>query len=134
MVSGDQGPEIAPSSIGGVCRPMQTPEEDKCCAKRQCVASFELFCNICLNREVLSIAIRARCNIRVEEPDYESNSYRKAAFRLYIVWRFGKLGRGEQKSLPILCGFSCKEVLPSFRWTGYGSLPVTRQTAFEGLW
>jgi len=38
-VSGDQGPEIAPSSeapewcICGVCRPMQTPEEDKCCAK-----------------------------------------------------------------------------------------------------
>ena len=107
MVSGDQGPEIAPSiasewCICGVCQPMQTPEEDKCCANQQCATSYELFCNICLNREVLSVAIRARCDIRVEEPDYESNSYRKAAFRLYIVWRFGKLGwdGGNRKVCP----------------------------------
>ena len=27
----------------GVCRPMLTPEEDKCCRKRVCVTSYELF-------------------------------------------------------------------------------------------
>ena len=106
MVSGDRGAEMPPPSeapewcICGVCRPMQTPEEDKCCGKRQCVTSYELFRNICLDREVLSVAIRARCDIRVEEPNYESNSYRKAAYRQYILWRFGKLGRGNRKVCP----------------------------------
>ena len=59
---------------------MTTPEENKCCRKRLCVTSYELFQNICIDREVLTVAIRARCDIRVEEPDYASNSFRKAAY------------------------------------------------------
>ena len=57
-----------------VCTPMPTPEENKCCGKHKCVTSDKLFQNICIDREVLTVPIRARCDIRVEEPDYTSNS------------------------------------------------------------
>lgn len=102
-VAGDPDPEGSPENeapewcICGVCRSMPTPEEDKCCGKRVCVTSYELFQNICIDREVLTVAVRARCDIRVEEPDYSSNSFRKAAYRQFILWRFGKLGRGNRK-------------------------------------
>ena len=68
--------------------------------KRTCVTSYELFQNICIDREVLKVAIRATCDIRVEEPDYTSNSFRKAAYRQFILWRFDKLGRGNRKVCP----------------------------------
>lgn len=97
----DPNPE-GPSNTGqpewcicGVCRSMTTPEENKCCRKRVCVGSYKLFQNICIDREVLT-----RCDIRVEEPDYPSDSFRKAAHRQYILWRFGKLGRGNRKVYP----------------------------------
>ena len=82
MVSGNQGPEMPPPSEApqwctcSVCRLMQTPDEDKCCGKQQCVTSYELFRNICLDREVLSVAIRTRFDITVEKPNYESNSFK----------------------------------------------------------
>ena len=37
-----------------VCRPMPTPEENKCCGKCTCVTSYELFQNIYIDREVLT--------------------------------------------------------------------------------
>ena len=42
-----------------------TPEENKCCCKRVCVTSYELFQNIYIDMEALTVAIRAICDIRV---------------------------------------------------------------------
>ena len=40
-------------------------------AENVCVRPLmNYFQNICIDREVLTVAIRARCDIRVEEPDY----------------------------------------------------------------
>lgn len=117
--SSDPNPEVPPNTgqpewcICGVCRPMTTLEENKCCRKRVCVTSYELFQNICIDREVLTVAIRARCDIRVEEPDYASNSFRKAAYRQYILWRFGKLGRGNRKVCPACVVGVIREAYPA---------------------
>lgn len=53
-----------------------------------------------LDREVLTIAIRARCDIRAENADYEMNSFRKAAYRQFILWKYGKLGKGNRRVCP----------------------------------
>ena len=45
--------------ICNVCVDMGNEEENKCCKNRSCVTSYELFRNIVLDREVLTIAIRA---------------------------------------------------------------------------
>ena len=80
-------PPLKPSwCVCGICRPMSTEEENKCCGKITCVTSFVTFRNVCTDREVLIMAIRARCDIRADEIDYSMNSFRKAAYRQYILW------------------------------------------------
>ena len=56
--------------------------------------SYVMFNTTCLDREVL------RCDIRADEPDYSTQSYRKAAHRQYTLWKYGKLGRGNRNILP----------------------------------
>ena len=60
-----------------VCRPMPLDMENVCCRKRTCVTSYTMYQNICLDRDVLTLAIWARFDIMAEEPDYSTSSYRK---------------------------------------------------------
>ena len=59
-----------------------------------------MFNNICLDRGVLELAIRARCDIRADLTDYSTQRYQKAAYRQYTLWKYGKLGRGNHRILP----------------------------------
>ena len=99
--------------VCGVCRVMPSEEENKCCGKIRCVTSFVTFQNTCTDREVLQIAIRARCDIRVEDPDYSTNSYRKAAYRQYILWRYKKLGRGYRRMCPSCVVLTIRHIFPA---------------------
>ena len=86
--------------ICGVCSRMQYEQENVSCRKRTCVTLYVMFNNICLDRRVLELAIRARCDIRADLPDYSTQSYRKAAYRQYTLWKYRKLGRGNRRILP----------------------------------
>ena len=92
---------------------MGNEEENKCCRKRACVTSYELFRNICIDREVLRLAISGRCDKRAEEPDFSMNSFRKAAYRQYILWRYGKLGKGNRRVCPSCVVMVVHSVYPS---------------------
>lgn len=80
--------------VCNICIDMGNEEENKCCGKRSCVTSYEMFLNVVLDKEVLTLTIRARCDT------YEMTSYRKAAYRQYILWKYGKLGRGNRRVCP----------------------------------
>ena len=82
-------------------------------AKRGRVTSYVMFNTVCLDREVLQLAIRARCDIRADEPDYSTQSYRKAAYRQYTLWKFGKLGRGNRKILPSCVVIVIRQAYPA---------------------
>ena len=100
-----------------VCRRMQDEQENVCCRKRTCVTSYVMFNNISLDRGVLELAIRTRCDIRADLPDYSTQSYRKAAYRQYT----GKLGRGNRRILPS-CGVTMirqSYPAPYGRYMGY---------------
>ena len=97
----------------GDCRPMPTEEENKCCGKIRCVTSFVTFQNTCTDRDVLVMAIRGRCDIRAEELDYSTNSFRKAAYRQYILWRYKKLGRGNRRVCPSCVVLAIRQLYPA---------------------
>lgn len=105
-ISSDPNPEVPPNT--------GQPEKTNVVVDVCVLTSYELFLNICIDREVLTVAIRERCDIRVEEPDYASNSFRKAAYRQYILWRFGKLGRGNRKVCPACVVKVIREAYPAF--------------------
>lgn len=108
LIASANGPQSEPPEpendeswcICGVCRRMQDEQENVCCRKRTCVTSYVMFNTTCLDRGVLELAIRARCDIRADLPDYSTQSYRKAAYRQYTLWKYGKLGRGNRRILP----------------------------------
>ena len=96
-----------------VCHPMPSEEENKCCGKVRCVTSYVTFQNTCTDRDVLVLAIWARCDIRAEEPDYSTNSFRKAAYRQYILWRYKKLGRGNRRVCPSCVVLTIRQLYPA---------------------
>ena len=56
------------------CVQMENPQEQKCCTLRNCITSYELFQNLCLDRNVLEVAIKARCDMRADDLDFSTNS------------------------------------------------------------
>ena len=92
---------------------MQDERENVCYQKRTCVTSYVMFNTTCLDREVLQLAIRARCDIHADEPDYSTQSYRKAAYRQYTLWKYGKLGRWNQKILPSCVVTTIRQAYPA---------------------
>ena len=82
------------------CVLMDNPEERKCCKLRNCITSYKLFGSLCLDRNVLETAIKAKCDIRADELDFGINSYRKSAYRQYTLWRYGRFGKGNRRVCP----------------------------------
>ena len=75
-----------------VCAPMETEQENVCCKKHQCITSYRTFNNICLDRDILEVCIKARCDFRVDEFNFSMESFRKAAYPQFALWKYGKFG------------------------------------------
>ena len=59
---------------------------------------YELFNNLCIDQHVLGLAIRAR---RGGAPGlFNGLSFRKAAYRQFILWEHGYLGKGNRRVIP----------------------------------
>lgn len=107
------------------CIDMQNPVEQKCCKLKNCITSYALFQNLCLDRNVLEVAIKARCDMRAEEMDFGTNSFRKAAYRQYILWRYGKLGKGNRRVCPSCAVNMIRSVYPSVTGAYMGFRPFS---------
>ena len=100
--------EIAHSSVKpnvnwcqcGVCLQMPTEDERKCCDRKKCVTSYQMFKKICLDKDILEVCIKSTADFYAEEFDFTANSYRKAAYRQFILWKFGKLGYHNRRVIP----------------------------------
>ena len=79
---------------------MDNPIEQICCMNSTCMTTIDVFYEICLNRHVLSICIINRRDFFADDPEFSSSSYRKAAYRQYIMYQHGYLGRAVRKVIP----------------------------------
>ena len=59
------------------------------------------------------VCIKARCDIRADDFNFSMESFRKAAYRQFVLWRFGKLGRGVRKVVPSYAVLSIRRIYPS---------------------
>ena len=46
------------------CRPMETDVENVCCKRVNCITQLNTFSNICLDRDILEVCIKARFDFR----------------------------------------------------------------------
>ena len=76
---------------------MPLPAENVCCT---CITTSESFESAVLDNRVLSIAIVSRSDIFADDPDYGPASYQKAAYRQWVMWQHGYLGRYNRKFIP----------------------------------
>ena len=97
----------------GVCRPMPSDQENLCFKRVNCITRFQVFNNICLDRYILEVCIKARCDIRADDFNFSMESFRKAAYRQFILWRYGKLGRGNRRVVSSCAVLSIRHTYPS---------------------
>ena len=86
--------------ICGNCLPMPSPIENVCCRRRHCITRYDVFQLICLHPVVLRVAVRNNCDWRADPIIYSHSNFRKAAYRQYILWVYGRLGRGNRRVAP----------------------------------
>ena len=125
----DPEPDIVPNTpkpewcICGYCRPMPTDLEKVCCRRRNCITKYRSFSNVVLDREILTVAIHQRCDFRADPIDYSNTSYRKAAYRNYILWNDGHLGFRNRRVVPSCVTWSIRSQYPDSRGQYMGFKP-----------
>ena len=84
----------------GVCIPMAQQIENKCCGQRRCVTSFARFSKLCIDPDVLKLCKRNRADIRNDPDNNSTRAFRKAAYRQFVLDRYGYLGKGNRNVCP----------------------------------
>jgi len=95
------------------CQPMPQEIENICCRQKNCVTKSTRFQKLCLDPEVLELCIKNRADIRNYREDNSTRSLRKAAYRQYILDRYGRLGKGNRKVAPSCVVLQIRHRYPS---------------------
>ena len=97
----------------GVCTIMPSAEERKCCGKKQCVTSFHTFRKVCLDRDILEVCAKTQADHFAEDFEFSTSSFRKAAYRQFVMWKYGKLGYGNRRIIPSCAVTMIRAAYPS---------------------
>ena len=97
----------------GLCRPMPQAIENKCCKQRKCITTTSRFAKLCLDPDVLELAIRNAGDIRNDRQDNSTRALRKAAYRQFILARHGYLGKGNRRVCPSCVVLKIRDRYPS---------------------
>lgn len=106
-------PAQVPWCVCGYCRPMPQDIENKCCKQASCLTLTARFAKLCLDPDVLELCIRNTGDIRNDREDNSTRSFRKAAYRQFILARHGHLGKGNRRVCPSCIVLKIRENFPS---------------------
>lgn len=95
------------------CRTMPQEVENKCCGRRNCVSQGRRFRKLCLDAEYLQLCSKNTADIRNDRQDSSSRTFRKAAYRNYVLDTHGYLGKGKRKIVPSCCVLCIRRHYPS---------------------
>ncbi|XP_078366725.1 P2X purinoceptor 7-like [Oculina patagonica] len=84
---------------------------------------------VCLNRAVLGTAIIGfhYCNRSPVPSPMQNRNYRYAAYRQYVWWVYGKLGRKRRKVIPACVVLAIRKQFPEAdgTYTGFKEATIT---------
>ena len=107
----------------GRCREMPTVEERLCCRRTpgSCVTQNNEYRRVVLDRAVLLVTLMYRNDLfaLIDEPTI--NELRHTAYRQYVLWKYGHLGRGNRVVVPSCSVWCIRDCYPSLNgiYTGY---------------
>ena len=95
--AGDSG--LVPDwCVCGRRHPMPQEVENKCCKLKKCITLSARFSKLCLDPDVVELCIKNTGDIRNDREDNSTRAFRKAAYRQFILARYGHLGKGNSES------------------------------------
>ena len=99
--------------VCGNCRPMPQEIENKSCRLKDCIATTDRLAKLCLDQDVLQLCVRNMGEIRNDREDNSTRSFRKAAYRQFILARHGHLGKGNRRVCPSCVVLRIRRQYPS---------------------
>lgn len=113
-----QGPNKPEWCVCMKCREMPTDVERKCCGQppQHCISLLPHADIYILNEGVLRLARRIWNDIRAREdppnPGEDNKQFRHVAYRQFVVWQYGALGRGNRIVIPSCCVWKIRDKYP----------------------
>ena len=98
--------------VCGKCHPMPQEVENKCCKFKKCITLSSPFAKLCLDPDVVELCIRSTGDIRNDRED-KSRAFRKAAYKQFILARYGHLGMGNRRVCPSCIVMRIRKQWPS---------------------
>ena len=80
-----------------MCAPLPQIVENKCFKQKNCVTLSSRFSKLSLDADILQLVIRNMGDIRNDPEDNSIRAFRKAAYRQYVLARYGYLGKGNTR-------------------------------------
>ena len=110
----------------GHCVTIPTQKENKCCApvRRPCISRTNLFRHLVLDGNVLELSMRYREDVLVLNNNRNNESFRHTAYRQYVLWQHGWLGRGNRRVVPSCCVVAICARYPSPNGMYRGYMPA----------
>jgi hypothetical protein len=89
----------------GLCQNMPTQEENKCCSSRKmpCITTNPLFQQLVLDGNVLNLEMLYREDVLVMDQPRNNDNFRHTAYKQYVLWQHGRLGKENRRVVPICC-------------------------------
>ena len=78
-----------------------------------CVTLSTEFKTVCLSEPALRTVLECIHDLRGDYHEKTNKNYRFAAYKQFIWWVYGKLGRGVRKRIPSCVMWAIREIYPS---------------------
>lgn len=106
-----------------ICAYDESIYEDVCCrnpkilpnekfAGHICITNTSSFSSICLNKDVLEVALEGWNDMRGDNKEYKNENYRFIAYRQFIWWCHGHMGKKNRTPLPNCVLRKIREIFP----------------------
>jgi hypothetical protein len=113
---------ILPWCVCGHCKLMIRQRMNLCCGHQRCLTTTPTFYNVCARADVIEIAnILNWAHQFNDVPSYENNIFRNQAYRNFVLWQWGKLGRGNRRVVSSCVVLAVRRRFPSDHYTDYES-------------